>query len=157
MKEVIKNKTKKILTILLIILSPIFIYLLIDWKNLYIDIYNFRQLNKAKPILESIPKNVKNYPTLREYNENYNLNLFPIENCYYIDFDNWKYPYIFGFKLESQIYKIIYWGKYFSYPDYDLPVRLSWPLFSTKPLPDDYNPDSTRSDFEFIISNPCRD
>lgn len=157
MKEVIKNKTKKIWIIILIILLPIFIYLLIDWKNLYVDMYNFRQLEKTKTILDSIPKDVKNYPTLREYNENYNLNLIPIKNCYYVNFKNWKYPYIFWFKLESYIYIYIYKTKFFSYPDYDLQVKLAWPLFSTKPLPDDYNPDSTRRIFENVISNPCRD
>ena len=153
MKEVIKSKTKKVLIIVLIILL-LFIYLLIDWKNLYVDIYNFRQLDKAKPYLETIDKNTKDFYFLKDFKE---INIKPIKNCYYIRKWNWKYLYIFWFKLESILLKFLYRTEYYSYPHYDLPVKISWqPIWITK-LPDNFNPDSNRRIFESIISNPCEE
>ena len=110
-----KRKTKKILTILLIILSPIFIYLLVDWKNLYIDMYNFRQLEKAKPYLKTIDENTKDFFNLKQFNERYNAWIKPIKNCYSINTNNWKYIYKFWFKLESLIYIYIYIKKVILY------------------------------------------
>jgi len=173
MKEVIKNKTKKILTILLIILSPIFIYLLVDWKNLYVDIYNFWQLNKAKPYLETIDKNTKKFYNLKEFNEIYSAWIKPIKNCYSVNMNNWKYIYKFWFKLESYIYIYIYWNEYYMYPWDDMPVQsvcVWWHWFCEDEIEKDsvipyvknceFNWecfDTNRRAFENIISEPCRD
>ena len=147
-----KNKTKKILiTIIIILLLPIFIYLLVDWRNLYVDIYNFWQLNKAKPYLETIDKNTKKFSNLKEFNEIYNAWIKPIKNCYSIDTYNWSEPYIFWFKLESLLYIYIYKTKYFAYPKYDTPISKFCDWW------DECIDDINRKWFEEIISNPCKE
>lgn len=151
-KDIVKNKYFKIIVFILL-----WLFILRESYWIYIDRYNFEQLEKVKYLLENTIDKKLWYYHIKDFNKKYGISIEPIKNCYYISNNNWKYPYIFWFKLESQIYKIIYWDKYFSYPGYDMPVRLSWPLFTTKPLPKDHNPDSTRSDFEFIISNPCKE
>ena len=158
MKEVIKNKTKKIWIIILIILLPIFIYLLIDWKNLYVDIYNFWQLNKAKPILESIDKDTKKFYSLKEFNEIYNTDIEPIKNCYDITSFNWKYQYIFWFKLESKILNLIYSKWYYVSPWYDKDVMLmcAWTMI-WPPKVEWWCPDRVIRDFIETITNPCKD
>jgi len=168
-----KNKTKKILTILLIILlSPIFIYLLVDWKNLYVDMYNFRQLEKAKPILESLWENDKHFYSLKEFNEIYNINIKPIKNCYSISNDNWEYNYNFWFMLESYIYIYIYWKKSYIYPWYDMPYEntcfwqwicedepdwIDTPYSQAKCEFNSYCDGSSIIKFEETISKPCKD
>ncbi len=92
-----------------------------EQENIKIDEYNFKQLEKAKPILDNIPKDAKKFKTLKKFNELYNAWIEPIKNCYYVSNLNWKYPYIFWFKLESEKYKNKYWEKYYVYPNYDLP------------------------------------
>ena len=145
-----KNKIKLIsIIILAIILLPIFIYLLVDWKNLYVDMYNFRQLEKVKIILKDIKRNDDQFLYLEDFNEIYNQKIEPIKNCYYLR--NYKsedrVPYIFWFKLESLFYSYIYKAKYYAYPKYDLPYEYILP---------------SKNDINFyifnkIISNPCRE
>jgi hypothetical protein len=50
--------------------------------------YNFRQLEKTKPILESISKDANHFYTLKEFNELYNSSIKPIKNCYYVSNSN---------------------------------------------------------------------
>lgn len=145
-----KNKTKKMLIIVSIIFLPILTYVIIDYKNIYVDMYNFWQLNKAKPYLESIDENTKDFSNLKKFNEIYNADIQPIKNCYYTSNSNWNEKYIFWFKLESYIYIYIYKKNYISFPKYSLPIGKFcgwWPCV------DDINKDI----FERITSNPCRE
>ena len=103
MKEKIKNIVKnKYFRIWIVIL--LWLFILRESYAVYIDIYNFRQLEKAKPYLETIDKNTKNFFNLKEFNEIYNTSIKPIKNCYSVNTNNWKYIYKFWFKLESYIY-----------------------------------------------------
>jgi len=148
-----KEKVKKIiLKIIILILSLVFIYLLIDGKNLYVDMYNFRQLEKVKIILKDLKREDKKFNNLNEFNEIYNVNIKSTRNCYYLR--NYKSEdrvlYTFWFKLESYIYIYIYWDKFYAYPKYDLPVEIFcwwWPTCG----------DINKENFERVISNPCEE
>lgn len=106
---------------ILILYAWVFIYSLVfEQDKLVIDRYNFRQLEKVKPILESIPKNAKKFHTLKEFNDIYKTDVKPIKNCYYVSNENGKYPYIFWFKLESLSFRLVRWwssGFDYLYPD----------------------------------------
>jgi hypothetical protein len=143
-----KKNIKKTLKII----SLIVLWLFIIWQSyaLYIDIYNFKQLEKAKPILESINKDDKKFYSLEEFNNKYNINIKPIRNCYYVSNDNWDEKYIFWFKLESIIYMCIYWAKYYSYPIYSREI-------STSCVINWWCMDFNKNKFNRIISNPCED
>lgn len=157
MEEKIKNIYKIIIKLLawflwLLILSFILVALysfIFEKDKIAIDKYNFEQLEKVKPILESIPVNDKKFYSLKEFNQKYNSDIKTIKNCYYISTYNWDFPYIFWFQLESSIYIYIYRTKLFAYPKYDLPfVPLyysGWPW------------DRNRSWFNYIIWYPCKD
>ena len=71
MKKWFKNtiKSKIIIWILLVLGIISVLYIFIDWRNLYVDIYNFQQLKKAIPILENIPVNEKKFYWLKEFNK----------------------------------------------------------------------------------------
>lgn len=124
-----------------------------ELKNESIDKYNFEQLEKVKPILESIPKDAKKFYTLKELNEIYNADIKPIKNCYVVNNDNWKYSYIFWFKLYSKKFIANYWTEYYAYPKYDFPVHKICAWFGGKWECQDYN----LNQFEYTISNPCKD
>jgi len=83
---------------------------------MFVDFYNFRQLEKAKPILESIKPDDKKFSWFNNFTEKYDVNIRPIKNCYSITNNNGIYPYLFGFQLESYIYIYIYWSKIYTYP-----------------------------------------
>lgn len=130
--------------------------LFLIWQSyaVYIDMYNFKQLEKAKPILESIPKDAETFYNLKQFNEIYNANIKPIKNCYSVNNYNWKYRYKFWFKLESLIYIYIYWDKYYVYPKYDTPKsRLCFWLVVWWWGGGCY--DDNRLHFETVVSNPC--
>ncbi len=97
-----EKKYKKI--ILKVIFIIIFAFIIRESYLMYVDYYNFNQLEKAKIILDKIPENAEKFYTLKEFNEKYNTNIKPIKNCYYISNDNWNQDYIFWFKLESLLY-----------------------------------------------------
>ncbi|MDD2907810.1 MAG: hypothetical protein PHH98_04160 [Candidatus Gracilibacteria bacterium] len=151
-----KNKLKYIGIILLII------FVLSQSYAMYIDMYNFRQLEKVKIILKDLKREDKQFFNLNEFNKIYNVDIQPIKNCYYLR--NYKsedrVPYTFGFELESLIYTFIYGDDYYSnlykyvfgqryytYPKYDLqyvPVYDSAGVF-----------DGARSNYDYLISHPC--
>jgi len=146
MKEIIeKISFKKILWFFWLIL------VLFESYNMFIDFYNFSQLEKAKPILESIDYSKNSFKNINEFNEKYNAWIKPIKNCYDVVSYNWENDYLFWFKLESVIYKLIYWDMFYSYPSYDLPVEklCTWSPKCTE--------DINRVVFERIISNPCKE
>ncbi len=122
-------------------------YIALDWSNIQIDRYNFEQLEKAKPILESIPATAPKFYTLKEFNQQYNANIQPLNNCYYVSNYNWKEKYIFWFQLKSNMYKFLYWNTY-TYPKYSLPTMnvCTWECY-----------DHNANKFKYITSNPCKD
>ncbi len=156
MKLNFKKITKKkivvgVLTLVLVLVWILVMWWMIDifveWDKVKIDVYNFQQLEKAKPILKSLPKDAEKFYNLREFNEQYKANIKSIKNCYYISNRNGKESFIFWFQLESDIYKLLYWNIYV-YPKYDLPID---EICTSK------CEDINRPYFERIISNPCKD
>ncbi|NVP17846.1 hypothetical protein HUU51_03970 [Candidatus Gracilibacteria bacterium] len=156
MKENIKLINVKYIKILIIFLLILYIlsYVLIaiysftfEKDKIAIDRYNFEQLEKAKPILETIGEKDERFFSLNEFNERYGTDIKPIRNCYYVSNYNGNEKYIFGFKLESLFNIYIYKKNYFAYPKYDMPYL--------KRLPADY--DLNLSMFEETILKPCRD
>jgi hypothetical protein len=91
------------------------------------------------------------FDTIWRLNSRYKINIKPIKNCYYINKYNGDEKYLFGFKLESLLYKIKYKNSYIAYPKYDLPVQT---IRLNKPSKLDH---LDRNYFNFIehISNPC--
>jgi len=150
-----KNKQVYLLGWAFTILIWVLIYIL---HPMYIDYYNFQQLEKAKPILESISENEPNFYNLTDFKDRYNINIKPIKNCYYISNNNWNEKYIFWFKLESNYYKNKYNTEYYAYPKYDKPIFtncLWW-----EGMHDEWHWwgwcfDASRVYFEKVISNPC--
>lgn len=145
---------KRVLIFIILFYIIIFLWILIysfvfEKDKIAIDRYNFEQLEKAKPILESIPETDERFYSLKEFNQKYNADIKPIKNCYFIINSNWNEKYIFWFELESLIYIYIYRTKLFAYPRYDLPFDpiyySGWPW------------DRIKNDFIETISNPCRD
>jgi hypothetical protein len=60
-----------------------------EQDKLAIDRYNFEQLEKAKPILESLPVNAPKFYSLKEFNEQYKADIKPIKNCFSVsNFNN---------------------------------------------------------------------
>ena len=159
MKILKSPKLRKYVKILLFILISFLVwwYLLILWYSYFfeqdkiaIDRYNFEQLEKAKPTLGKIPQEEKKIFTIWEFNKLENINIEPIKNCYYISNSNWDYTYIFWFKLESLIYKVLYFWENYAYPRYDMPVHYFcwWSKYCRD--------DMIWWKFRWIISNPCR-
>jgi hypothetical protein len=126
-------------------------------EKIEIDRYNFEQLEKAKPYLETIDENTEDFYFLPDFNEKFNIDIKPIKNCYYVRSTNGEYQYIFWFKLESLLYKKIYWTEFYAYPEYDVPSYYTWHVFPNQTVDKSMNPDVKRRAFEYIISNPCED
>ena len=95
-----KNKYFKVWIGVILLIGIIF-----EWYPMYVDMYNFRQLEKAKPILESIPEDAYKFNTLKDFNERYDANIQPIKNCYYIGSSNGEEKYLFWLQLESRYFK----------------------------------------------------
>ncbi len=55
-KKFFKNKYFKIIIVVLL-----WLFILRELYAVYVDMYNFRQLEKAKPYLETINENTKNF------------------------------------------------------------------------------------------------
>ena len=52
---------------------------------MFIDFYNFRQLEKVKNLIKNSPKNNEIFYTLKDFNKIYDVNIKPIQNCYYLN------------------------------------------------------------------------
>lgn len=98
-----------------------------------IDDYNFSQLERVKSILGDNFNLNNEFYTLEEFNDEYETDIKPIKNCYYLsvssifkiddkNYDNGVW-YIFWFKLESEKYIEKYGGIYYAYPKYDIPKK----------------------------------
>ena len=117
-------------------------------KNINIDNYNFTQLEKVKNLLKD-KKNITRFNSLNEFNKIFIQDIKPIKNCYYVSNYNWKEPYIFWFKLESNNFKLKYKEWFIAYPKYDLTGSLVCPTSTCY--------DQNFDIFTNIISNPCKD
>lgn len=117
-----------------------------------IDKYNFEQLELVKSNLSNFQKwdfTIRNYI---DYNRKYDPDIKHIRNCYYVSTENWKEPFIFWFKLESDKYKEIYGLWYYVYPKYEIQKdelcfwlwEWSWCI------------DKNYTNFMSIISDNCR-
>lgn len=158
-----KNIKRKLCILFVSILSLywlVFIYSLIyEQDKMNIDRYNFEQLNVVKETLSKIDRKSYNFYDLKHFNNKYDQNIKPINNCYYLvstnnfdeyDQNKWIW-YIFWFKLESLIYKFMYFWVNYAYPKYDLPVAHVCDGGNKC----DY--DSILANFIWTITNPCRD
>ncbi len=124
--------------------------LFLIWQSyaVYIDMYNFKQLEKVKTLLNKKYNVELSFKDIVDFNHQYNQNIKPIWNCYYLSSYNNKEKYMFWFKLESLIYTYTYWTKYFSYPKYDIPywhLCLMWKWCF----------DANKEDYIKVISNKC--
>lgn len=95
------NKNKLLKVFLWILGIVIWFYVLVwlysfifERDALNIDRYNFQQLERAKPILESMD-NVGRFYWLEEFNTKFQANIKPIKNCYFVGNYNWNKKYIF--------------------------------------------------------------
>ncbi|MDD5213349.1 MAG: hypothetical protein PHG82_02915 [Candidatus Gracilibacteria bacterium] len=158
----IKNIKRKLCILFILIISLyglVFIYSLIfEQEKMSVDRYNFEQLEEVKNTLNKLDKNSYTFDNVKEFNNKYNKNIKPIKNCYFLSDRNGYFEnknggggYIFGFKLESLIYKFIYFGEKYSYPKYDLPIN----NICGGGTKCDY--DITLGNFIKTITNPCRD
>ena len=121
--KILKKSLLGVLLLTIFLYSWIFIYSYIfEQDKITIDKYNFSQLEKSKPILDSIYREAKRFYSLKEFNDIYDANIKPIKDCYYVSNSNWNEKYIFWFKLESLIYKFIKFWENYAYPKYYLPT-----------------------------------
>jgi hypothetical protein len=148
------NKEMK-LTAITLIITVVFIYtsiwlysFIFEQDKLAIDRYNFEQLEKAKPILENMPK-LNSFYWLKEFNEKLKANIQPIENCYFVANFNWNQKYIFWFQLKSKIYILMYFWDIYFYPSYDIPYHSECDWFSCY--------DRFKNLSRTIVSQPCQD
>ena len=118
-----------------------------EQDKLAIDRDNFIQFEKAKLVLEHLPVNTSKFHTLKEFNSLYHQSIKPVRNCFVVGNDNWKYPYIFWFELESLFYRLLFiWWNY-TYPQYDISADILcvWKCYDASPI-----------QFNYIISHPCQ-
>ncbi|MDD2907476.1 MAG: hypothetical protein PHH98_02435 [Candidatus Gracilibacteria bacterium] len=150
--KILKKSIIGILLFIIFLYSGVFIYSYVfEQDKIKIDKYNFEQLEKSKLILNNISTDSKKFFTLKDFNNIYDSDIKPIKNCYYISNSNGKEKYIFGFQLESLIYKFINFGKNYVYPKYDLPP--SYFCGGSRNCSDNM----VFNIFYKTISNPCRD
>lgn len=149
LKNLLKNKYFKIM--ILIILS---LFILRESYKIYIDMYNFKQLERVKTILDELPKDSYSFKNIKKFNDSFNQGIQPIQNCYFLIDRNrfvyknaWSWWYVFWFKFKSIIYKLKYKADNYSYPEYNLPIL---------PFCDDSCYDTFKSKFEHTLYSPCK-
>jgi hypothetical protein len=81
-EKVNKLLNKKVYVIISLI--SILIFIIYEIININIDIYNFKQLEKVKSVLDSLDKNSYNFSNLKEFNKKFSQNIEPIKNCYFL-------------------------------------------------------------------------
>jgi hypothetical protein len=119
-KKLYKNSS--IFRIFLLLL--IWALIIFEWRNIYIDYYNFQQLEKAKQVVENLKWEEKDYRVrdLKWFNYQFDADIEPLDKryCYYVYYNKiptgpW-YIFNFWFKLHSLLYKIKYWWTHYNYP-----------------------------------------
>lgn len=155
LKKIVIKSVKIILILIVATYWLVGIYSFVfEQDKIAIDRYNFEQLNKSKQTLDKV-KTSDRFDNLKEFNNLYGTGIKPIKNCYYLTGNNWNYPYLFWFQLESLLYKLLYMSTDYSYPGYDLlKYRIcmwDWTATWWSCIEDfKYNK------FKRIISNPCK-
>ncbi len=120
----LKELYKKSSLFRIVVILLIWALIIFEWKNIYVDRYNFQQLEKAKKVIENIPENKKTYRVrnLKQLNSKFKADIEPLDKryCYYVyyqfDKEENKVYFEFWFKLHSLLYKLIYRWKYYNYP-----------------------------------------
>lgn len=159
-KNLLNNKKNNVIILILIFLwSVIFFWytFIIEKININSDEYNFQQFEKIKSILEWEAPTEYKFWNLQEFNEKYNSDITPQNNCYFLIDRNRKYDtfdddtigYTFAFELLSLKYNRKYNSDIYIYPSYNLP--------KTEICPWGYCYDTTSYWFSKIISNTCLD
>lgn len=140
----------------IILYVSIWIYSFIfEQDKLAIDKYNFKQLEKAKLILDKVPNEKIEFYSYDNFNEIYKTDIKPAKNCYVFNDSNWDKPYIFWFQLESLIYRYIYFWKNYAYPSYSRHNdTVCFGEYSNWASGGCYN---NKQSFIDTISNPCQD
>ena len=115
-----------LLTLIVLLVVTIFGYFHMknEQENIKIDEYNFTQLEKFESALINIQDEDNKVMSLEDFNETFNEDIDPVQNCYYIsttDIYWWEEDiekeYIFSTLLHSNKYKKIYGKDYFIYPE----------------------------------------
>ena len=120
----IKELYKKSSLFRIIIILLIWALIIFEWKNIYVDRYNFQQLEKAKKVVENLKWEQKLYRArgLKDFNYQFDTDIKPLDKryCYDVYYDTnptWPwYVFTFWFKLHSLLYKLMYWWEYYIYP-----------------------------------------
>ncbi|MDD2871763.1 MAG: hypothetical protein PHS49_07285 [Candidatus Gracilibacteria bacterium] len=150
-KKIIIKFISYIISFITLIYLLVFSYSYIfEQDKLAIDKYNFEQLEKVKTIINNDKVYNKTFRTIKEFNSIYNSDIKPINNCYFIFNYNGDEKFIFGFKLESILYKLYNLNWNYAYPKYDLPI-------STACVMGGGCIDGNYKSYTLTISNPCRD
>ncbi|MDD2907323.1 MAG: hypothetical protein PHH98_01650 [Candidatus Gracilibacteria bacterium] len=145
--EILKKSIIGILLFIIFLYSGVFIYSYVfEQDKIAIDKYNFEQRDKVKSIIEKDKYYNIAFRDIKQFNSLYNSDIKPIKNCYDITKYNGDEKFLFGFKLESMIYKFKYFGENYAYPSNNL---------SKKSPCKNYGCISTREIFIDIISKPC--
>ncbi len=121
-------KKKTIITLLVLIILSIawYTYYQYDKENLKIDYYNFKQLWKAKEVVENLDWEQKYYPAdnLDSFNYQFDTNIEPLDKRYCYDvyysyfIEKKDYTFTFWFKLHSKLFKLFNWWEYYKYPNW---------------------------------------
>jgi len=122
----LKELYKKSSLFRIVVILLIWALIIFEWKNIYVDRYNFQQLEKAKKVIENIPENKKTYRVrnLKQLNSKFKADIEPLDKryCYDVYYDKnptWPwYVFTFWFKLHSLLYKLIYGWEYYKYPNW---------------------------------------
>jgi len=120
----LKELYKKSSLFRIVVILLIWALLIFEWKNIYVDRYNFQQLEKAKKVVKNLKWEQKYYPAdnLKSFNYQFDTNIEPLDkrycyDVYYSYFTEKKdYTFTFWFKLHSLLYKLIYGWEYYNYP-----------------------------------------
>jgi hypothetical protein len=120
----IKELYKKSSLFRIVVILLIWALIIFEWKNIYVDRYNFQQLEKAKKVIENIPENKKTYSVrnLKQLNSKFKADIEPLDKryCYYVyyqfDKEKNKSDFEFWFKLHSLLYKLMYMSNNYAYP-----------------------------------------
>jgi hypothetical protein len=92
-KSLNKQKIIKLLKYITIFLITLYTLLAIysftlEQDKIAIDRYNFEQLEKVESILKNISEKDMHFYNYKQFNDEYNTDIKPIKNCYYLSFSN---------------------------------------------------------------------
>jgi len=132
----------------------------IEEENILIDEYNIKQLETVKQVLNNLDKNSYSFSNINDFNIQFNQNIKPIDNCYFlsdvnslysdfykhfkIDKKDYNWWYMFWLSIKSTKFQRIYWKKTYVYPYYNFPACIG-----------NCN-DGRYWKLDEIINNPCK-